>query len=104
VGELGDLPVERGHPHHMHCGEHLVVRWIAFHALNEGGIQHSVDAVTDGLLFLFFLCLIHTALTAKYIMAPRAVPSPGNPLRIWHIGFLFFCFIHTAYNCSDYGI
>jgi hypothetical protein len=39
-----------------------------------------------GWVLLFVFCLIHIALTAKYITAPRAVPSPGYPLRIWHIG------------------
>jgi hypothetical protein len=36
--------------------------------------------------FFFLFCVIHTALTTKYIMARRALPSPGYPRWIWHIG------------------
>jgi hypothetical protein len=30
-----------------------------------------------GRVVFFFFCLIHTALTAKYITAPRALANPG---------------------------
>ena len=48
VEELGDLAVQRGRLHCIHGGKHQVVCWIAFHTLNEGGIQGSIDAVPDG--------------------------------------------------------
>jgi hypothetical protein len=48
VQEFGDLAVKRGCLHRIHGGDHQVVCWVAFHTLNEGGIQGSIDAVPDG--------------------------------------------------------
>jgi hypothetical protein len=45
----------------------------------------SEVAFTASMVFFFLICFIHTALTAKYITAPRALVNPGEVRVLWHI-------------------
>jgi hypothetical protein len=69
---------------HLGCCVRASRVWKVVSSLGMSAMTEEVGIPCTGRFFCF--CLIHTALTAKYITAPRALPSPGYPKRIWHIG------------------